>query len=921
MPQSPSSPLEKLRSASDYFTTLLQRPENVSWLYEEDNLSRRYPLTILYSDIREVAQKSSDINELFRNYRKLKQKHFLRIGGRDLLQLADFQETVSQLTDFAQVCLQVGLERIAECPQWWLPRDSCSVWTSFWQKCRLVVLGLGKLGGRELNFVSDVDLVYLHQFIGNNPELRGQGKEFLRKFAQEMSNLLSKVVVGDIVFQVDLRLRPQGKDGELVPSMEGALDHYQTHGQAWERQALLKARPVAGVRNIGSAFLQELHPYIFRRFLDFQSLDEIKQMRDRILFEENQKRSKEEFYDLKLGVGGIREIEFFIQSFQLIYGGRCPELEEQNTLRCLDIIRRMDLLDSVVVNELKEAYIFLRRTEHWIQLDQNRRETKLPGSMDRKKKLSLALGYPDDVQAFEEALFELTNKVHIHFTALFKDRVQTSGSNGSNPEYKEDTGEDRLNSLLSQESQQVLDQVHEISKDFSPQVGAIVDDVLSQYLSLPEEDLVEYLGRVISFFRNVSKRPGLKTFVLTNSQHLSRVLHGLIKSSFVANLLLYQPGLIEVVFEESRSGKDSGLGNLKINESGLQPGAYQEELFERIRRQKNEQVFKYALKDIFGEIDRPSLTEHLSYLADSVLLYTYNALISSQDQTGELPLAIIGLGKLGSQELGFLSDLDLMFVFDPPSADLYSIPKGIISLCQRLIRLLSIPLQEGPGYPVDIQIRPTGTYGPLIVTKTRWKNYYKEQADIWEIQALLRSRALAGDMGLGRELEKYVRDICFQPRDPDHVWPRICQLRYRMESERSGEKNEQIHLKLGPGGLADLEFLVQGCQLIYGHHNEALQKRNTRQALPVALEILAIEPETRQFVYQAYITFRLLEARLQLLNNETEAKISPRLFQLLLDIGLWPPPEESGVFMVRSWAELLNIRRRVRSLWQWICVG
>ncbi len=921
MPESPSASIEKMRLVSDYFATLLQRPDNVSWLLDEGNLSRRYPLTIMYSEIKAEAQKSFDIKDLSQKYRQLKQKHFLRIGGRDLLGKADFQETVCQLTEFAQVCLQVGLEIIAESPQWWLQSDRCSTWRSFWRYCRLVVLGLGKLGGRELNFVSDIDLFFLYQFTGNSSKLKDQGREMLRKFSQELSQLFSKTVNGDIVFQVDLRLRPQGRDGELVPSMEGALNHYQNHGQAWERQALLKARPVAGVRNIGSAFLQELHPYIFRRFLDFQSLDEIKQMRDRILFEENQKRTKEVFFDLKLGVGGIREIEFFVQSFQLIYGGRYPELEEQNTLKCLNVIRDMGLLDPMVVDELQEAYVFLRRTEHWIQLDQNRREAKLPDSMEKKKKLSLALGFSDDVRDFEEALFEWTNKVHGHFAALFQDRTHRSEFRASSQEEKRDINKESLKELLSQESLQILDKVFETTKEFSPEVEEIVDNVLRHYLSLPEEDLVERLGRVVTFFRNISKRPGLKTLVLSKSGYISRVLHGLIKSSFVANLLLYQPSLIEVVLEESRLAKDPCLDRLKLSGTGIKQGAYQEEIFERIRRLKNEQFLKYSLEDIFAEIDGQSLAKHLSCLADSVILSTYQALISDVEMAGERPLVIIGLGKLGSQELGFLSDLDLMFVFDPPSDDVYSIPEAVLSLCQRLLRLLSIPLQEGPGYPVDIQIRPTGSYGPLIVTKDRWKDYYKERADIWEIQALLRSRALAGDMGLGLELEKYIRDICFQPREPDQVWSRICHLRSRMESERSGEKDELINLKLGPGGMADLEFLVQGCQLIYGCHNEALQKRNTRQVLPTALDVLAVEPETRQFAYQAYVTLRLLESRLQLLTNESEAKISSRLFQLLVDIGLWPPSEQSSSFMVKSWAELLNIRRRVRSIWQWICLG
>ncbi len=251
---------------------------------------------------------------------------------------------------------------------------------------------------------------------------------FLERLCQWLSRLLAESAEGDRVFLVDHRLRPYGKDGPLVPSYAAAADYYLESGQPWERQMLLKARPVAGERSLGLAFLREVRPFIFRRFLDFQALDELRAMRDRIAAESARHRFGWEQFDVKLGTGGIREVEFLVQSLQLIYGGRHPQLDEPNTLRCLDTLLELGLLDLEVVEELKASYIFLRRVEHWVQLDQNRQTQKLPKSNDARKRLALALGFGPDFGTFLETLETHCHAVHDHFLALFgtdadKDRL------------------------------------------------------------------------------------------------------------------------------------------------------------------------------------------------------------------------------------------------------------------------------------------------------------------------------------------------------------------------------------------------------------------------------------------------------------------------------------------------------------------
>ena len=354
--------IQRVQDASQYLATLLRcRVDFAEWLWDQKNLYKRYPLTGLYQDLRNTIGEVQSFPQMLHAFREYKQRHFLRIGGRDLLGLAPLAETVSQLSDLAGVSLQVGLEVLSSRPEWWADAPDVESWHKIRQEVRLVVMGLGKLGGQELNYVSDVDLLFLCSPGNGSEEYIADSPVLVSRLCQWLARLLADQVVGDRVFQVDLRLRPLGRDGKLVPTLPAAVEHYLHHGRPWERQMLLKARPVAGDRSLGSEFLQEVRPFVFRRFLDFQALDELKAMRDRILAEAVKPRRGWQQFDVKLGIGGIREIEFLAQSFQLIYGGRHPELDEPNTLRCFEKLKGLGLLGCEIVEELKECYIFLRR--------------------------------------------------------------------------------------------------------------------------------------------------------------------------------------------------------------------------------------------------------------------------------------------------------------------------------------------------------------------------------------------------------------------------------------------------------------------------------------------------------------------------------------------------------------------------------
>lgn len=896
----PETDLDRLRSTSAYLSSLLNNSEHSNWLLS-GQLLRRYALTDLYEQLGQWTQGCPDLQQLCLVYRDFKQKHFLRIAGRDFLGLAGFQETVQQISDLAAVALQAGLEFLSSHPRLWLKAREADFWEAGLWQYSLVVLGLGKLGGRELNYVSDIDLLFLKDPADQVREHAEYG--FLQdKLCQTLSSLLGDQVQGDRVFKVDLRLRPQGQEGELVPSLHSALDYYQLSGRAWERQMLLKARPVAGQRSLGTKFLQQVRPFVFRRFLDFQALDELRLMRDRILQETRDSQSLAK-NDLKLGWGSIREVEFLVQCLQLVYGGRHPELDEPNTLRCLQKLSALQILPKEAAQELVDDYIFLRRVEHWIQLEQNRQLHRLPGSDQSRHRLCQALGYTEGYKALHKDLELCRTRINKHFTALFqKQDLENQDTRPGLKKIGPGNGLEDIRPWLSM---------------LQPRIRQNLLHRLQETLPVQNPELGPQIrARINGFLQQIGNRPGLIRVLNQDPAWLGDLFCALGQSSLISGLFKAQPGLVE------------GLSGLYTQNALPDPEFWRrcsrvvqrsvafDESLEWIRRFKNEHILYLALQDLKGNLTGQELETGLSGIADFVLQQTYSRVLQHMGFGKDLPLSVLALGRLGSREMGYLSDLDLAFVYDPSAqADQELISEDVVRFIQRFIRMLSTPLQDGPGYAVDAQLRPTGNYGPLVSTKASWRQYYAQQADIWEIQALLRLRAVAGKVQLGQELQAYAAKLCYQVRAKQQVWPRLCRLRQRMLQERAQEKGDTVHLKLGWGGLADLEFMVQGAQLLHGAENPGLQAKNIRSLLAVALQELKLAPQ--QALGQAFILYRSLESRLQHLTNSHNSRLHVRHLLQMQDLGLWPGPGQA--LALENWQDLLQIRRRVRGPWQELC--
>jgi glutamate-ammonia-ligase adenylyltransferase len=886
-------------------------PEYVDWLWEKKNLFRRWPVAELHQELILSAAGAGTLASLMTALRQFKQRHFLRIGGRDFLGMADLVESTAQVSDLAGVSLQVGLQLIQSRPEWWLGEEERGLWEEVQKQAALTVIGLGKLGGHELNYVSDIDILFLYD--SRQGRIPGELVPVLNRFCQVLCRLIGDNHDGDRVFVVDLRLRPQGKDGPLVPSVAAASDHYLQFGRPWERQMLLKARPVAGDRMIGMAFIQQVRPFVFRRFLDFQALDELREMRDRILAEGARSRPGWDQFDVKLGIGGIREVEFLVQSLQLIYGGREPDLDEPNTLRCLEKLVRTGVLPPEVGDCLRDAYIFLRRVEHWIQLDQNRQTQKLPKSEDALSRLAGVLGFGGDGQQFLVSLEAHCTVVHEHFSALFR-----PGHGGRAPSCEDASlPEDPLAHLCTV-APESRGRLREKMRGFSPVLSQGVAQVVGRLICRDKPELLERaVNRLDLYLAKILRRPGLMKVFQVTGGWLEPFLEGLMCCELLSSLLIPYPSLVEGVVSADGRLPDHGQW-LKHSEEVLVRCDGYEEGLEWLRRLKNERTLQLVLALLRGGISHRMLEDELTRLADFVIQHTLQRVLKSLGLEPSCPLAVLGLGKLGSGEMGLLSDLDLVFVYDPPPREpAESVPEHIIRLIQRLMRMLSTPLQEGPGYPVDARLRPTGSYGPLVVTRRSWLEYYTQKADLWEIQALIRMRCVAGDAALGRSIEEDARSICFQARNPRSVWERLCHLRQRMLRERADEREGAIDIKLGEGGLVDLEFMVQGTQLTEGYRNEALRVRSVREGLEPALACLGLDFAAARELVLAFRVLRAIEHRLRLHTNQASSRLPERIFEEMQSAGLWPPA--SGETRVEDWQDLLVLRRRVRSAFCLCC--
>ncbi|HKA53420.1 MAG TPA: bifunctional [glutamate--ammonia ligase]-adenylyl-L-tyrosine phosphorylase/[glutamate--ammonia-ligase] adenylyltransferase, partial [Candidatus Binatia bacterium] len=880
-----------LGSSQHLTTVLLHRGRRWEEVFLQDRRSPLKDADAQLSALRAQLPAHLPEGDFLRGLRAYRNREYLRIGTRDLLGLATLEETTRDLSSLAEAAVQVAYEytraKLRAAYGEALIDDHGRL-----RPLGFVVLAMGKFGGLELNFSSDIDLIYLYE--GDVGPTAGGDKgaveprAFFTQLAQGLTRALSDLVAGGRVFRVDLRLRPDGMNGPVVSSLPNVLLYYESWGQTWERVALLKARPVAGDKALGEQFLHDISPFVFRRYLDFATLEDIKEMKARV--ERSLRGGGRERLNVKLGRGGIREIEFVTQALQLIHAGKDPRVRERGTLRALDRLAEGRYLAGADRDTLRDAYGFLRQVEHKLQIVQDRQTHTLPdneaGVQTLARRLRLTAKNADrmasgkarpkriadggagdsqvvspesqaergEVELFWSALRRHTEGVHQIFRSLFHAAEQAG--DGQDAEtlallhelHHEERTLWRLQQLGFRElhqGYQNLRLLHDgpTHAPASPKrrklLYALAPVLFREVSRAADPDRA--LAAVASLVASIGARSSFLALLRENPAVL-RTLVGLFgTSAYLTQVFLRHPELLDSLVRadlvEVRKSQAVMEGELAAR---LATVAEYEDRLDILRRYRTEEFLRVGIHDSAGLLDFIEVSGQLTGLAEACLLGAYDtarAALLRQLGLAAMPgrLVIVGMGKLGAGELNYNSDLDLIFLYDAPDggegAGGIGAQEFFTKFAQRLISVLQVQTREGYVYKIDTRLRPSGRSGSLVSSLKAFVRYHQTSSHLWERQALIKARGVAGDPALSGRVTETLESIAYAEEIDAPGVAEIDRLRGRMEQELARESAGRFNIKTGRGGIVDIEFLVQMLQLRYGRRFPALRQRATLAAL------------------------------------------------------------------------------------------
>ncbi len=820
--------------------------------------------------------------------RQYRHYEYLRIGLHDLAGRFSVKDTWWQLSELAAGVVEAACRwarhRVDEDHGCLLSRSGAPA--------GFIVLGMGKLGGAELNFSSDIDLVYLYETdegqSAGGPLGSLSPRAYFTRLAEWLTRALQEVTASGFAFRVDLRLRPDGINGPLVNSLANALLYYESYGQTWERTALLKARPIGGSLELGERFLTEVRPFVFRRYLDFATLADMQRMKARI---DAELKRKGEGYNVKLGLGGIREIEFLVQTMQLIHGGRDERVRCRSTVEALERLGSCRYLPEADAQALLRAYQFLRNVEHKLQIEAQRQTHAIPADLLKQDILARRLGYRGQLprEALWKDLTEHTQNVRRAFEKLFFQPATERRAQATGIEERivsvladRDAALELLSSFGFREPEQSYEHLLFLrdgppTAPSSPRRRQVLFELLPSLLAAmrqsPYPDLA--IQNMASFIAAVGARTSFLVLLRENPGTMRMLVRVFATSQYLANQFIRHPELLDslvradlVRVRRSREELSADLGSLLAVAEDF------EAKLDTLRRFRNQEFLRIGVNCVEDLLTEEEVGEELTSLADvcvNAALQVATEETLARFERAELPgkLVILGLGKLGAGELNFNSDLDLIFVYDPHVTPLASsTPHEVFTwLAQRLLTVLQVPTKEGIVYRIDTRLRPSGHSGPLVSSLPAFRLYHEQSAQVWERQALIKVRPVAGDEGLAREVSNVVEKFVYRAPLRIEEVREIRRLRGRMERELARERADHINIKTGRGGLVDIEFLVQMLQLHYGVKETRVRQRATLRALE-ALAALQILPESDACKLAAgYRFLRRLEQSLRLLHD------------------------------------------------------
>lgn len=891
--------------SSAFLTGIISRnPDYLGWLFGGGLFTEREAES-LKKEIMERTKGLAAVDDLSREIRLFKQKEYLRIGSRDLLRIADVVRTTQELSDLASACLEAAID--------FSFRHLKSTYGSPLyveaegeepKEAEFVCMGLGKLGGRELNFSSDIDILYIYS--SDNGETTGiEGNEsskislhaFFVKLSMLVTKLISNVTDEGFAFRVDLDLRPEGRSGDVANSLRSAEIYYESWGQTWERAALIKARPVAGSMALGEEFLSMIRPFVYRKYLDFTAIEEIKTMKEKI--DLSLLRRNPDAIDVKLGAGGIREVEFFCQALQLIHAGKDPEARERNTLTAIRKLSAKGHIKKDEAERLTKGYVFLRDLEHRIQIVEGRQSQAIPAKEEALERLARMMGFKAKAgdkaaPVFWEEYKAITSGVHGVFRSLFYRSEEAEETPKElqillSPELPKEEALSRLAELGFKDPEEAYRNISLLREGpqfihLSAKARVILQKLapifLARVQASPDPD--RSLAHLERFISSIGARTTFYSLLYENPGVLNELVKLFGTSDFLSRDLIEHPESLDLLLSAELSIPYKRREH--IIEAFLQEassGKEYEEVLDGLRRLKSQELFRIGLNDIAGSLTPRQVSIQMTFVAEASLEASIKvARDALKERYGEPPegarFAVIGMGKLGGRELIYGSDLDIIFVYSAPEEAKTSGPKEVsaheyfVKLGQRIISALTLRTREGFVFNVDARLRPSGSAGPLVVSEEALINYHSGQTLVWERQALTRARAVAGDGAFGCDIVARLWEALYKkpllPADVDEM----LRVRRRMEDEIAKENANRYNIKTGKGGIVDVEFLVQALQLKYGQDKKGLRTPYTHKALLRLKREGLIDERAFKSLANACSFMRLIETRQRIVHDRPE---------------------------------------------------
>jgi len=861
--------VQRVLCASDFAGDSLQREPQLLGgdaigLMSDPRPADARPLRLALADGEAAAMSA------LRHYRR---REALRLIWRDVCGLDTVEDTLSGSTALAEACLAAALQ-FAEADfelRYGNAVNAAGV------RQRLVVVGLGKLGGGELNFSSDIDIILAFAENGSSDGARALDNEtYFARLGQLLVKLLAQITSDGYVFRVDLRLRPFGSAGRVALSFAAMEQYYQREGRDWERYAWIKARTVAGDAAAGKRLIETLRPFVYRRYHDYTAFAGLREMKALI---DAEVARKDLAQHLKLGPGGIREIEFVVQLLQLIRGGREPGLREPGLLPALAACERLGALHAASARRLREAYRFLRRVENRVQMLRDEQTHELPADELSRERLAVTLGYAD-WPALAAAVAQVRASVSEEFGALLAPVTPTRDAAADNDAparaYWQGLGDGSSEAVAlaalgfataeARHAELGALAASAASRGLSPRTRAGLDRLMPLLLDAAAASAAPDLGleRLLRLVHAVLRRPAYLALLEEQPAARARLVALFADCALLAERVIAHPMLLDDIFDARlgemqlpdrralqaeiarRVAQLDGTDSIGIDSNGIASGSPDAEAeFELLQEEKQSAVFRLGLACRDDRLDAVAAAHKLSEIAEVVLERALD--LARRDvlrQHGNIGsgFAVIGYGSLGGAELGFASDLDLVFVYDGALAQRESDgarplegARYFARIAQRTVHWLTAQSHAGKLYDVDVRLRPDGSKGLLVASLEAFADYQRERAWIWEQQALVRARPIAGDAATMQRFAQLRAEVLSTPRPPDEVRAQVTTMRARWRAERDRSSGLLLDLKQGAGTLLDIEFIVQTLVLLHaGSRPRLLDSSNTASLIAAA---------------------------------------------------------------------------------------